>query len=208
MSTVTLLGATGRTGRLVAAELSRHGHALVVVVRDPGRAPGADRVVVGDVRSPEVLRDATAGVDAVISALGPTSGEPHLHEELATALLPVLLERGIGRYLGISGAGVTLPEDRKSRRDRAISAVMRVVAAGAVADKAAEIAVWDASSIDWTLPRAPRLNDRPATGRLEHDAHRSPGSTALTRGDLAAFLVNCLEQRLYPRAAPLVANAT
>jgi hypothetical protein len=75
----------------------------------------------------------------VVSALGPTAGEPHLHEALATALLPVLLERGIDRYVGISGAGVTLPGDRKSRRDRLISAVMRVVAAAAVTDKAAEI---------------------------------------------------------------------
>jgi len=35
---------------------------------------------------------------------------------MANALRPVLLERGIGRYIGISGAGVTVAGDRKSRR--------------------------------------------------------------------------------------------
>lgn len=206
MSTVTLLGASGRTGRLVAAELRRHGHSVVVVVRDADRAPEADRVVVGDVRDPGVLRQATAGVDAVVSALGPAKGEPHLHRDTATALLPVLQQQGVRRYVGVSGAGVTLAEDRKSRRDRAISAVMGVVGRAMVADKAAEIAAWQQSEVEWTLVRPPRLNDQPATGHVEHHANTSPRSTALTRADLAAFLVDCFEQDLYRRQAPLVAN--
>ncbi|WP_375426379.1 NAD(P)-dependent oxidoreductase [uncultured Friedmanniella sp.] len=208
MSTVTLLGATGRTGRLVAAELRRRGHAVVVVVRDADRAPAADRVVVGDVRDPAVLEQAVDGVDAVISALGPVKGEPHLHRDLAAALVPVLERQGVPRYVGVSGAGVTLAEDRKSRRDRAISAVMVVVGRATVADKAAEIAAWAQSDVVWTLVRPPRLGDGPATGRVEHHAHTSPRSTAITRVDLAAFLVDCLEQDLYPRQAPLVADRT
>lgn len=206
MSTVTLLGATGRTGLLVAAELQRRGHTVVAVVRDVGRAPAAARVVVGDVRSPDVLYRATGGVDAVLSTLGPTKGEPHLHRDTALALLPVLERQQVRRYVGVSGAGVTLPDDRKSGRDRAISAMLRLVGRAMVEDKAAEIPAWQSSDMAWTLARPPRLNDQPATGRVEHHAQTSPRSTALTRADLATFVVDCLDDSLYLRQAPLLAN--
>jgi hypothetical protein len=54
------------------------------------------------------------------------------------------------------------------------------------------------------LVRPPRLIDGPATGRVEHDAHRSARSMSITRGDLAAFLVDVAEQGTYLGQAPLV----
>ena len=75
-----------------------------------------------------------------------------------------------------------------------------------VADKPAELRAYAASGLRWTLVRPPRLVDGPATGRVEHHAHRSTRSTRITRADLAAFVADVLEQDLYEQQAPFVAQ--
>jgi NADH dehydrogenase len=70
---VLVAGGTGRLGKLVVERLAGHGADVRVLTRDPGRAEplralGVE-VVQGDVRQPETLPAAVAGVDAVVSAV-------------------------------------------------------------------------------------------------------------------------------------------
>jgi putative NADH-flavin reductase len=206
---IALLGATGRTGRLVLAELVRRGHAVSALVRDPDRLP-ADveaRVVVGDSRDPAAVRALLEDADVVVSALGPTAKDATLHQDTAAVLIEAMRQAGISRFIGISGAGIDVPGDRKSRRDRAISWLVQRLGGAVPADKVAEHKLWAASDRDWTLVRPPRLNEERPTGALEHDAHRSARSTMLSRADLAVFLADLAENGSYLRQAPLVANA-
>ncbi len=189
---VLLLGARGRTGRLVADELGRRGHAVV---------PFA-----GDVRDAGAVTAAVAGVDAVVSALGPRKGDRTLHRESAPVLVAAMRAAGVRRFVGVSGAGVDVPGDRKSLRDRLISGIIHRVGGDAAQAKEHERATWAASSLDWTLVRPPRLVDGPATGAVEHHASTSPRRTSVSRADLAAFVVDVLEQGLYVGQAPLVAR--
>ena len=204
---VTVLGATGRTGRLLVAELLRRGHEVTVVVRDPYGAPEGTHLVIGDSRDRQALAAALAGAEAVVSALGPRGKDHQLHRQTAAQLVPAMRAAGVRRYIGISGAGVNTAGDRKRARDRVISAGMGVFARSLVADKTAELAVWQDTEVDWTLVRPPRLVDGPATGRVDHDASVSTRSTVMRRGDLAVFLTDVLEQGLYCRQAPFVATA-
>jgi putative NADH-flavin reductase len=194
---IVMLGATGRTGRLVVEEALRRGHGVRAVVRDPATAALPAGV---DLR-------AVTGADAVVSALGPRKGDRTLHSDVARVLVDVLPEAGVKRFVGISGAGIDVPGDRKSRRDRIVSFLIQRLGGAAVADKPREHAVWAGSGLDWTLVRPPRLTDDPATGRVEHHASTSPKATAVGRADLAAFLLDCVEQGSYVGAAPLVGKA-
>lgn len=205
---VTVLGATGRTGRLLVTELVRRGHEVTVLVRDPYGAPEETHVVVGDSRDGQALASALIGAEAVVSTLGPTRKDHQLHRQTATRLVPAMRATGVRRYVGISGAGVDATGDRKRARDRVISAGMHLLARSMVADKAGELAAWQDTEMDWTLVRPPRLVDGPATGRVEHDAYVSTRSTSMRRADLAVFLTDVLEQELYLRQAPFAATAT
>ena len=205
---VAVLGATGRTGRPLVAELLRRGHEVSALARDPGalgEVSGEVRVVRGSSRDAAALADLVAGADAVVSALGPTGRDTTLHQDTAAFLVPVMRQAGVERFVGVSGAGIDVPGDRKSPSARVISFLIRRLGGAAVADKPAEYAVWAASDRDWTLVRPPRLKDVAATGAVEHHASTSCRATWVSRADLAAFLVDCLEQHLYPRQAPLVA---
>ncbi len=204
-----VLGATGRTGRLIVEELLRRGHEVTALVRDPAGAglPGAVSLQQGDARAGAALRTLATGADVVVSALGPRKGDRTLHREIAPLLVEAMTGSGVDRYVGISGAGIDVPGDAKSLRDRLISTGIQRLGGNAAKDKVLEYEAWAASGLGWTLVRPPRLLDGPATGDVEHDAHRSPRSTAITRSDLAVFVVDAIEQDGYLRQAPLVAAA-
>lgn len=205
---VAVLGATGRTGRLVVGELLRRGHGVVALVRDPSGAalPEQVRTVAGTARDRVAVGALLSGADAVVSALGPRRGDTTLHREAAVVLVDAMGATGVRRFVGISGAGIDVQGDAKRVRDRVVSALVQRLGGEGVRDKALEQQVWSASGLDWTLVRPPRLQDGPATGRVEHAASRSPRASALSRADLAAFVVDCVEQGWYVGAAPLVAR--
>ena len=208
---IAVIGATGRTGRPLVEELLRRGHILTVLVRDPARLGGLAEqvdVVTGDSRTRSDLDRLLAGTEAVISALGPTAKEADLHTETARALVEAMHTAGVRRFLGVSGAGIDVPGDQKSRSAKAISKAIQTFGGKVVADKPAEYAVFAASDLDWTLARPPRLIDGEATSRVEHHAHQSTRSTKITRADLACFLADVVEQDLYPRQAPFVATGS
>jgi len=165
---VAVLGASGRTGRAIVAELLRRNHDVAVLARDPDRIdapPTAVRVVVGDSRDRGALRQLVAGTDAVVSALGPVGKDAALHRDTAAALIPVMQEAGVVRFVGISGAGIDVPGDRKTLPHRLISFLIQRLGGPVVADKPAEYAAWAASDREWTLVRPPRLVDGARSGR-------------------------------------------
>jgi putative NADH-flavin reductase len=112
---VAVLGATGRTGRLIVEELQRRGHSVVALVRDPARLTGVPTVV-GSSRDPQALARLLPGVDAVISALGPVDKDHTLHRDTARALIEAMAMASVKRFVGVSGAGIDVPGDRKTLR--------------------------------------------------------------------------------------------
>jgi nucleoside-diphosphate-sugar epimerase len=208
---IAVLGGTGRTGRLLLAELMRRGHTVTALVRNPDRLPPETgvTVVVGDSRDQRALAELMAGADVVVSALGPSSSkETTLQRDTASAVIEAMRAAGVSRYVGVSAAGIDVPGDKKSRRDRFISWLAQHLSGPVAQDKAGEYELWAASDRDWTLVRVPRLVDSAPTAAVEHDAHRSARSTKLSRADAAAFLADLAENGNYPRQAPLVANAS
>lgn len=127
---VAVLGATGRTGRLLIRELLRRGHQVRALVRDPGKLPepaGTIDLVVGDSRDPAAVAELVDGADAVISALGGTPQVPRLHRATAVVLSEAMTGAGVKRFIGISGAGIDVPGDRKRPKDKLFSAIIQRV---------------------------------------------------------------------------------
>lgn len=205
---VLMLGATGRTGRLLAHDLLAAGTELTVLVRDPAKLDLPSdhvRVVLGSATHSAAIADGLMGVTAVISALGPGKGETQLHQRAAAILVAEMSKAGVARFVGISGAAVTLPGDIRTTADQAIGAVVRRIGGAYAADKAEEARIVAASDLQWTLVRPGRLTDGAATGRVKSAAH-TPRGWRITRADLAAFITGELAEGQYLQAAPFVAN--
>jgi putative NADH-flavin reductase len=168
---ITVLGATGRTGRPLVDELLGRGHHVTALVRDPTTyaAPDGVTVVAGHSRDAAALAAAIAGVEAVVSALGSVQKDAALHRDTARALIPVITDHVVHRFVGVSGAGIDVPGDAKNRSARAISWAIRTFGGEVARDKLQEYALYAASDLDWTLVRPPRLTDGPGSER-----HRAP----------------------------------
>lgn len=190
-----ILGGTGPTGKLVVEAALARGHAVTVVARRPDRLalkhPQLRTVACDVTADPATLRQAAAGQDAVISALGRglKLGSAHLIERSLTVLVPVLEESGPRRVILLSAFGVgptfgSAPPFLRLVFSTLLSRIYR--------DKAAGEAILTRSELDWTILYAAMLTDGEATGRYDIGENLPPaGVRKIRRADVASALIEC-----------------
>jgi len=103
---IAILGATGRAGSEIAAELARRGHDVLAISRKPG--PGADHVtpLALDASDSAALTAALRGQDAVVSAM-------RFADTDAQALIAAVTASGVLRFLVVGGAASLKTGDGK-----------------------------------------------------------------------------------------------
>lgn len=202
---LTVIGSTGRTGRLVVAEALRRGHQVTAFTRRPAELAttrGLAAVVAGDGRDPAAVRRALAGADAVVAIVSADSRRgPHHAAAVARCLTRVMADAGVPRLVA-TGAYPTV-----ARRPRLPLALLRLVLADAYADVAEMERVLAASTLEWTVVRLNRLTDGPARGRIELDPDLLDRPRSLSRADAAAALVDLAESGEHARTALNAAGA-
>lgn len=203
---VVVFGANGGVGRRAVEAAVAQGHDVVAAARSAPQAPDAVTTLVLDVRDADAVRRALTGADAVLWCVGVTkrsggdvgrTAMPHLVEAAA--------QLGVERLVSVSGAGVTLPGDRKGAGARLISALTRRLARDLVLDKGGEHAVLAASGLSWTEVRPPRLVDRDGTGRWAL-VEQAPGLTAkpVAKADVALAMLDLAASNEWARCSPFL----
>lgn len=202
---LTVIGATGRTGRHVLAEAARRGHHITAFSRRPDALDGAPvaEVVTGDGRSPDDVRRALAGADAVVSIVSaPQRTGPHVTDEVTGVILDAMREVGV-RRLVTTGAYPAV-----ATRPRIPVAILKRLLAAAYADQAATERRLAASDVDWTMVRLNRLTDGPAVGEPLLSTGQLAKPSSLARADAAAVLLDLAADGRHLRAAVNVAGRT
>ncbi len=192
-----ILGATGKTGReIVDIALSR-GHAVTAFVRSPHKITRIDAalsVTRGDPLDAAQLTAALRGHDAVLSALGAAPRDAFrpstfMTESAASTVAAML--RGEVNRLAIVSAAVLFPARgpfilffkwllRHHARDlRAMEAVVQ------------------ATDLDWTIARPPRLVRRNAAGYRARVGGLPPWAFSMSFRAVAAFMVDSVERGAY-----------
>jgi putative NADH-flavin reductase len=97
---IALIGATGNAGSRILAELSRRGHAVTAIARNPQKVPALPGVVPAKADADNVagLTAVIKGHDAVISSVHFAASDPH-------KLIAAVREARVPRYLVVGGAG-------------------------------------------------------------------------------------------------------
>ncbi len=201
---LAILGASGRTGRLIVEQALAAGHDVRVLVRTPaklGFTHARLRVVAGDATDAENVQRVAEGCDGVISALGPTKDR----HDICSAAAVHVIGAGVKRYVAISGAAIDVPGDSKDVVGRLVSLLVRTLSPAVFRDKVHEHELLAKSSVGWTLVRAPRLVDKPASGKTRSSLARSPGAS-IARADLAAYALACASDGSLIGKAPFVAG--
>lgn len=208
MTTIAMFGATGKTGRLVLERALAAGHDVRALVRDPGKLTETSErltVIRGDVLDAAAVDQTVAGAEVVLSLFGHVKGSPRTLQTDGTRLIIDAMERhGVKRLISLSGGGLRDPHDQPQLPDRVIRLLLKVLAGHVLADAEGHLAVLQASNLDWTVVRAPRLLDEPATGTYRVGRVGVDSSTKISRADFAAFVLTQVDDRSHLHTMPFV----
>jgi uncharacterized protein YbjT (DUF2867 family) len=196
MSTVVIAGGHGQIALRLAKLLSARGDAVRSLIRNPGHEAGVHATgaepVVADMEALGDLAEFVDGADAVVFAAGagPGSGpERKRTVDLGAAvkLLDGARRTGVRRYLMVSAMGAADPAAGPEAMRPYLEAKSQADAALA------------ASDLEWTIVRPGGLTDEPGTGLVELAPSLGRRGT-ITRDDVAAVLVGCLDEPRTVRA--------
>jgi putative NADH-flavin reductase len=198
---VLVVGASGRTGRLLVAGALERGHDVPALVRVPERLGDLRervRVVQGDVLDGGVASDAVDGQEAVLVALGVGARRS---DRAVSSLGTLNVIRSMQRYhvrrLVVLSAGGTGPGPDPNLPWTHERIVKPLFLKHTYADlRRMETSVRQ-SELDWTIVRASGgLVDGPARGgyRVE-PGYSLPGGRRIAHADVAAFMLDELERR-------------
>ena len=97
---IAVVGASGRAGSCITAELARRGHNVTGIARNPEKIAGLAnvRAVAGDANDRAALAKLWAGHDAAVSSI-------HFLSCDAETLIGAARDSGVPRYLVVGGAG-------------------------------------------------------------------------------------------------------
>jgi putative NADH-flavin reductase len=208
---LAILGASGGCGAQLVSQALARGHEVTAVVRSTSwQPPAGARVMRGNLTNADFLRTAVKGQDAVLSALGlrirglAPWNKPEQADFLVrstTALLEATKAEGVGRLEAISAAGVGDSRDAMPGVFKAMLSLTSLKYAYAELEKMERLML--DSGLDVCLCRPSGLTDGPATGKVQV-AQRFSGRPTISRADVAAWMLDQLEQRPFPHRTPMI----
>ncbi len=207
---VLVLGAAGKTGRLVVDKAIRAGHEVTALLHETHEktenafAPSV-LVVHGDVRNPSRLDQVITGQEAVIDVVGGT--KPYLETDLesgaARVVIDVMKRNEVKRLIVVSAMGVADSKEHAGFFYEHL--LMPLFLGGTMRDKARMETEVEQSGLDFTIVRPPLLKDSDETGQI-HLVTGEDKAHTITRGDLAQFLVDQLLSKQYVSQEVTIAN--
>ena len=194
---IVVLGATGKTGRLLVEKALVRGDQLVAYVRNPraiAPIPGLE-IAVGQLGDMSALKAAITGTDAVLVCLGTHNERWKKNVELMQKSVPSIIEAmkeaNVPRLVLLSAYGVG-----DSARTAGLIArlVYKTVVCAISQDKERSEALLPASGLKWTLVYPVILTDGPAAEAVEvrsmAQVRKVAGLPKVSRVDVASVMLD------------------
>ena len=209
-----IIGASGAYGRGILARAEEIGVEAVVVTRSPHKFPdvkSTTTVVEALLDDDEKLKEAFAGCDGVISALGDDRKErpkthklPHVWNAMKAA--------GVTKYVGMGSGAMMMPGETPGGFQRAVHPLLSVLKRFGV--DLLEQNEWERDSllmgkngavgITWVLTRPVRPTKTPFVGAHVHKDKRGPMNCSIY--DHGGFCLHCVASREWDKLAPHVSS--
>ena len=205
---IVVFGASRGVGLQVVKQALEAGHSVTAFVRSPEKFEVQHpnlTVFKGDAMDAVAVENAIAGQEALISTLGPTRPPvPHMMETSAKNIVAGMRKHGVHRLVSTTGAGVRQPEDQPKFIDHFFGFLLNLLAKEVVVDSAENVKVIQASDLDWTVVRYPRLMDGEHTRKYRVGFVSRETSTQFSRADGADFVLKELTEKKWLKKLPLV----
>ncbi|NJL07676.1 MAG: NAD(P)H-binding protein [Methylacidiphilales bacterium] len=209
MARVLIIGASRGIGLEAVRQALDAGHAVRAFARSADRIdlsrPALEKVS-GDALSRDDVAVAVRGVDVVIQVLGVGVAElfrpVRLFSDATRILIAAMAEAGVKRLIAVTGYGAGESHDSMNLLQRL---PFRLLLGRAYDDKDVQERLIRASALDWTIVRPGMLTNGERSGRYQVLLAPSKWRNgAISRADVADFLVRQIEDRTCLRAAPVL----
>jgi putative NADH-flavin reductase len=204
---LTIFGASSATGRLLVEKALAAEYEVTAFVRNKqklGIASPMFKVLSGDALNAVHVDAAIKGSDAVLSTLGPKGKPAIMAAESTQNIVDAMEKHGVKRLVLVSVAGIAVPQD--NRKKNLIDSLLKMLLKDVFLDRENQIAVLNASTVEWVAVRVPRLTDEPAKRSLKAFFGSPDPSFKVTRADLADFMLEQLTSDQWLRQAPILSN--
>lgn len=215
---ILLLGATGRTGRLVIEEALAQGHQVVALVRRPealALQTSGLAVIGGNPSSADDVRRALQGCDAVISTLNNNRASdapwakpvspPGFMSGVMRHVVAAMQAQQVRRLAVLTAAGAG---DSFADVPWLFRVLIRKTNLGhTYRDHDEQELVVMSSGLEWTVARPVGLHDGPPKGSLVRSTRGDPKpAMRISRRTVARFLVDALSDPALVAKAPVLSE--
>lgn len=168
---VVVLGANGRVGSQVVAELLTRGHRVIACVHGDSRLESNPNLQIAqvDIYDPASVAVALSEADAVVSALGSwgTKRKDVLTEGMKS-IIPAAEQSNITRIVSLTGADARASTDHRTVIHTLTRFVFSILAGKVLHDGEEHIKLLEKSSLNWSIVRSPVMkSDGPHTYTLD-----------------------------------------
>ncbi len=214
---ILILGITGRTGKLVAAEAIKRGHKVVGIARNPKNftLDGAE-VIEGTPYDSGTVQKAITGCDAVIGTLSLISKDQGIFGKLKTPhdvmsvsmknTVAAMESQNIKRIVLMTALGVGDSDHELPGLFKFLIKISNIKYS--YIDHDIQEKILEKSDLDWTIVRPTGLNDKNentsviskigGNGKLNH---------GISRNAVAHFMLDCLEKDEFIKQKTGISNA-
>ena len=210
---IILFGATGLTGLEILSQALDNGHGVKAVVRNPERLKTEHAkltIIQGDVLDAQLVEEAIAGSNVVISAIGTGSSfakarkPTTIYSEGFANIIAAMRKHNVRRFIALLSVG-TVPDPNEAWIHKVM---IRPILKGTYDDmRRAEAILADCDDLDWIGIRPLRLMDTPRTGKYRTGLEiLPPKGVEISRADVAEFMLKQMDSEDYIRRYATIAD--
>jgi putative NADH-flavin reductase len=209
--TITVFGGSGAIGGFLVKHALDKGYIVKTYVRNPAKIAFAHpnlEIIKGKLDDYVGIYTAISGADAVISTLGVPMKRYEGHAVLDghINIIKAMKEQSISRFITLATPSVKFEKDKAS-----FATVVPSIIAGLflkqAKDEIVEVGkVVTASDLDWTIVRILAPKDTAFTGKVKVTFGNQKIGFAVSREDIAAFMLKQVTDNTYIRSMPIIGS--
>jgi putative NADH-flavin reductase len=204
---IAILGASSPTGKLLVAKALERTYEVTAFVRDESKLgithPNL-QIICGDALKYEDVEAVVSGSDAVLSTLGPRGKPAVMAAESTKNIVDAMEKSRVKRLVLVSVAGIAVPQDKRGKSF--IDSLLKFFLRDVFIDRENQLALLNASQVNWVAVRVPRLTEGAGTGSVKAFFGKPSPALKLTRDDLADFMLEQLNSDQWLQQAPIITN--
>lgn len=193
---VIVFGATGQTGKFVVQQLLDKQHTVTAYVRNVSKLSITNpnlKVVENSMSNISALTEAIKNQDAVVSCLGSGSlKKTNTLETFGKQISTAMKKANVKKIVYMATAGI-----HKEIKGIAGIIVNIIILGNVINDHANAVHYFTNDEFLYTIVRPVQLNNGPLTGKYFTSTSGLPGRKAISRSNVAHFIVNAIETNNY-----------